>query len=115
MTLHAGQEKLELFAEASELFTHIVLQLAIIYKIASSKCIFQGAKKMEVRGCKMRTVERMRENSPHNCCKMPPLRTDWCGVWHCHVEGGLVSSSCPAIPSKFIVLTSLMPAHTALH
>jgi len=62
-----AMKKLELSAEASELFTHTVLQLTIIYKIASSDCIFQGAKKMEVRRCKIRTVGRMMENSQHNC------------------------------------------------
>jgi len=43
--------------------------------------------------------------------QLPPLYTDWCGVWHCHVGGGLDSSSCLAIPFKFTVLT----AHIALH
>jgi hypothetical protein len=47
--------------------------------------------------------------------QLPPLCTDWCGVWHCHVGGGLDSSSCLAILFKFIVLTSLMSAHIALH
>jgi len=72
MTLHAGHENLELSAEASELFTHTVLHLTIIYKIASSDCIFQGAKKVEVRGCKIMIVGRMWENSQHNCCNCLP-------------------------------------------
>jgi hypothetical protein len=103
MTLHAGHEKLELFAEASKFFTHIVLLLAIIYKIASSKCIFQGAKKMEVRGCKIRTVERMRENSPDNCCNCLPCAQTGVGsgtvmleedLTHLHVWPYLSNSLC---------------------
>jgi hypothetical protein len=35
----------ELFAEASELFTHAVFQLLVVRKKASSRCILQRAKK----------------------------------------------------------------------
>jgi hypothetical protein len=48
-TLCAGRVKP--FAEASERFTHVVLLLTVVGKTASSECILQGAKKMEVRGC----------------------------------------------------------------
>jgi hypothetical protein len=47
--LNAGRVKL--FAEASELFTHAVFQLVVVRKTASSECILQGAKKMDVGGC----------------------------------------------------------------
>jgi hypothetical protein len=47
--MYAGRVKL--FAEASELFTHAVFQFVVIRKTASSECILQGAKKMEVGGC----------------------------------------------------------------
>jgi hypothetical protein len=52
---------IKLFAEASEIFTHAVLQLVIIHKTTSSERIFEGAKKVEVGGCKMGFIGRMRE------------------------------------------------------
>jgi hypothetical protein len=42
----------QLFVEALELFTHTAFQLGIVRKTASSDCILQGIKKMEVRGTK---------------------------------------------------------------
>jgi hypothetical protein len=47
--LYAGLE--QLFAEVSELFTHAVVQVVVfvVPKTASSECILQGAKNMEVR------------------------------------------------------------------
>jgi Transposase. len=57
--LHAGHVKL--FAEASELFMHAVLQLVIICKIVSLECILQEVRKMEVRVCSVGTVGRMME------------------------------------------------------
>jgi len=47
-TLYAGRVKLS--AEASELLTNAVFQLALFRKTESSKCNLQGAKKMEVGG-----------------------------------------------------------------
>ena len=46
--LYAGYVKL--FAEALELFIHVVLQL-VVHKMASSEFIIQGAKKMDIAGC----------------------------------------------------------------
>jgi hypothetical protein len=48
-TLYASRVKL--IAEASELFTHAVFQFVVDRKTASSDCILEGAKKMEVGGC----------------------------------------------------------------
>jgi hypothetical protein len=45
-TLYAGRVKL--ITEASELFAHAVFRLVVFRKTASSKCILQGAKRMEV-------------------------------------------------------------------
>jgi hypothetical protein len=42
--------RVKLFAESSELFTHTLFQLVIVYKMASLECILQGAKKMAVGG-----------------------------------------------------------------
>lgn len=39
------------FAEASELFMHLVFHLGVVLKSASSECITQGAQKMEIGGC----------------------------------------------------------------
>ena len=73
--LNAGS--VELFAEASELFTHAVFQLVVVLKMASSEYILQGAqKKMEVGGCKIGTEGRMRE-----------------GKFKVHVYGGKVMTS----------------------
>jgi hypothetical protein len=47
-TLCAG--RVQLFAEAPELFTHDVFQLVVIRKTASSEYILKGAKNMEVGG-----------------------------------------------------------------
>jgi hypothetical protein len=48
--LYAG--RLKLFAEAPKLFSHSVFQLTVVvHKTASSHCILQGARKMEVGGC----------------------------------------------------------------
>jgi hypothetical protein len=52
-------DRVKLFAEASLLFTHAVFQLVVVRKTASSVCILQGAKKMEVGGCSIRTADRM--------------------------------------------------------
>ena len=55
-------------AEASGLYTHACLQLVVVVvvvvvrKTASSECIFQGAKDMEVGGCQIGNVETMRKN-----------------------------------------------------
>jgi hypothetical protein len=50
-TLHACRVKL--FAEASQFFAHAVFQLVVVvvYKTASSECILQGTRNMEVGGC----------------------------------------------------------------
>jgi hypothetical protein len=42
--------RVQLFAEVSELFPHDVFQHVVVRKTASSECILQGAKYMEVRG-----------------------------------------------------------------
>lgn len=39
-----------LFAEVQQRFTHATSQLVVVRKTASSECVFQGAKKMEVGG-----------------------------------------------------------------
>jgi hypothetical protein len=46
--LYAG--RLKLSVEASELYTYAVFQFVDVRKTASSECILQGAKKMEVGG-----------------------------------------------------------------
>jgi hypothetical protein len=46
--------------------------------------------------------------------QLPPLCTDWCAVWLCHAGGGLDSSLCLDEFFRFVVLTALMFAHTAL-
>jgi hypothetical protein len=48
-TLWASSVKF--FAEASELFMHVVFHLVVVLKSASSECIKQGAQKMEIGGC----------------------------------------------------------------
>jgi hypothetical protein len=48
-TLHAGHVKI--FAEASQTFTHAVLQLAVVHKTVFSECVLQGIKKMEDGAC----------------------------------------------------------------
>ena len=58
----------QLFAEAPKLFPHDEFQHVLVRKTASSECILQGAKNMEVRGCEIVTVERIRENSPPQGC-----------------------------------------------
>lgn len=45
-TLYAS--RLELFAEASEIFTHAVFQHVVDRPTTSSECMLQGPKKMEV-------------------------------------------------------------------
>jgi hypothetical protein len=40
-----------LYAEASELFSHVVFQLVVIRKTASLECILEGAIKMAVGWC----------------------------------------------------------------
>ena len=42
-----------------------MFQLIIVCKTASSHCIFQEAKEIQVAQCQIRTVGRMRENSHH--------------------------------------------------
>jgi hypothetical protein len=49
-TLYAG--RLKLFAEASEIFTHAVIQHVFDRKTASSECMFQWAKKWKSEGPK---------------------------------------------------------------
>jgi len=60
-TLYAGRA--EPSAEASGLYTHALLQVVVVVvrKTASSECILQGAKNMEVVGCQIGNVERMRK------------------------------------------------------
>jgi len=53
---------IKLFTEALELFMHIAFQLTVILKIASVEYCLQGAEYMEVRGCKVGNVGRMKEN-----------------------------------------------------
>ena len=43
--------RVKLYAEASELLTHAVFQLVVFRKTASSECILQGSKKVEVCWC----------------------------------------------------------------
>jgi hypothetical protein len=43
--------RVNIFAEASVLFTHVVLHLVVYLKTASSDSILQGAKVMAVGGC----------------------------------------------------------------
>lgn len=67
-TLYAGRVKF--FAEESKHFTHVVFYVVIIRKTASSECILQWTKRMEVAGCSIGAVGRMRSNSPphsYNC------------------------------------------------
>ena len=45
-TLYAG--RLELFAEAPEIYTHALFQHVVDRQTASSECMLQEAKKMEV-------------------------------------------------------------------
>jgi hypothetical protein len=78
------------FVEASKFFTHTVFQLVVFRKTASSECILQEAKKMEVEGYYIGTAKKMRENSPLLCCQIP-LSADWCAVWRYHAGGGLDS------------------------
>ena len=40
--------RVKLYAEALELLTHAVFQLVVFRKTASSECILQGSKKVEV-------------------------------------------------------------------
>jgi hypothetical protein len=47
--LYAG--RVNLFAEASELFTYAVFQFIVCRKMASLECILQGAKKVEGDRC----------------------------------------------------------------
>jgi hypothetical protein len=54
-TLHTSCVKF--LAKASELLTHAVFQLVVVRKTASSECILQGGKKVEVGGCRIKTVE----------------------------------------------------------
>jgi hypothetical protein len=64
--LHASH--VEPSAEASGRYTHALLQLVVVVvvvlirKTASSECIFQGAKNMEVGGCQIGNVETMKKN-----------------------------------------------------
>jgi hypothetical protein len=44
-----------------------VFQVVINCKKVSSKCILQGAKKLEEGGCSIKIVVRMWENSPMHC------------------------------------------------
>jgi hypothetical protein len=48
-TLYTG--RLKLLAEASRLFSHVVFQLVVVGKTASSDCVLLGATKVEVGGC----------------------------------------------------------------
>jgi len=41
---------------------HAVFQFIIIHKTASLECILQGAKMMDVKGCQIGTVGKMRTN-----------------------------------------------------
>ena len=63
-TLYVG--RVDPSAEASGLFTHAVLQLVVVVvvrKTASSECLHQGTKNMEVGGCQIGNVERMSKNT----------------------------------------------------
>jgi hypothetical protein len=57
----------QLFAEASELFTHALFSRFVIYKMVSSECLLPGAKKVEGGGCKIGTVGGMGENNLPHC------------------------------------------------
>ena len=76
--LYAGH--LKLFCEVLELITHPAFQLTVICKIASLECTLHRAKKMEVGGCKIRKMGRMRENSPPHCCNCLLVHRMMCGL-----------------------------------
>ena len=60
-TLYTG--RVEPSAEASGLYTHALLQVVVVVRnTASWDCILQVAKNMEVIGCQIGNVERMRKN-----------------------------------------------------
>jgi len=44
---------IKLFAEASELFAHVVFQLVVIHKMASSQYMPQGLKRWKLEGAKL--------------------------------------------------------------
>ena len=75
--------------EASRFFRHTVFQLVVFRKTASSECILQETKKMEVEGYYIGTAGKM-ENSPLQCCQIL-LSADWCAAWRYHAGGGLDS------------------------
>jgi hypothetical protein len=54
-TLYAG--RVEPSAETLGFYTRAFLQLVVFRKTASSECILQGAKNMEVGGCQIGNVE----------------------------------------------------------
>ena len=114
--LYAGCVKL--LTEAWELFTHThphTCMHAHMHTCTHTLCFtflptkwypqtasFRGPKKMEIRGCYIRTVDRIRAVHPTD--QLPPLCTEWCAVWCCHAGGGLDSSSCLAEPFIFAAL-----------
>ena len=59
-TLYVG--RVEPSAEASGLYAHALLQVVVVRKTASSECMLQGAKNMEVVRRQTGKVERMRKN-----------------------------------------------------
>ena len=75
-------DRVKLFAEASELFTNAEFQLVPFRKTESSECKLQGAKKTEVGGSYIGTVQRMRGKSRPHCCNcLPYTQTGrWSGV-----------------------------------
>lgn len=80
-TLWAGSVKF--FAEASELFKHVVIHLVVVLKSASSECITQGGPKDGNR----RVLNRyFREGCGEQSTPLIPSRplfADWSTIWFC--------------------------------
>ena len=72
------------------------------------------AKKMAVRGCKIRTAGRMGKNSPHNCCNCLPCAQTSVGSGTVMLEEDLAHLHVWPYPTNSL-LTSLTSAHIALH
>ena len=100
------------FAEASEIFTHAVLQLVFVRKTASSECILQGAQKDGSRRVQNRDCKEDKGEKSTQLLQLPPLCPDSCAVWRCHAEGQDSGSSLAGL-FEFVILTSLTFRHLA--
>ena len=89
---------IQLCAEAFELFRHAQLQLIIICKTVSSRCILQWAKEMEERGWQIWTIGNTRKSTLP--LQLPPLCTDRCVTWQCQAAEKPDSSSVWLNPSN---------------